>query len=168
MSTLMRAARAVTIACLSAGLPFGVSGTAIADPADNQANNDKLFGLLSGGYTPADCQAGKQYPEDPFLARLGCGRNSQPGGPNAATYSLYGNSADLSKAFGLYGAPIPCPGSTDAGPTAWQGGMVKCGHDFYPHTSLFMLTWTREADLVVVNAEGPDLASLNAWWLSAR
>ena len=43
--------------------------------------------------------------------------------------------------------------------------MMKCAHDFYPHTSLFMLTWTKDADLVVVNAEGPDLASLYAWWL---
>ena len=31
------------------------------------------------GYTPADCQASEQYPEDPFLVRLGCGPNSQPG-----------------------------------------------------------------------------------------
>ena len=154
--------------CLSAVTLFGTSATATADPTDNQANSDKLFALLSGGYTAADCQAGKQYPEDPFLARLGCGRNSQPGGPNAATYSLYGNVADLNKAFGLYGAAIPCPGTTDPGPTAWQGGTVKCGHDFYPHTSLYMLTWTKDADLVVVNAEGPDLASLYAWWLSAR
>ncbi len=46
--------------------------------------------------------------------------------------------------------------------------MMKCAHDFYPHTSLFMLTWTKDADLVVVNAEGPDLASLYAWWLTAR
>jgi hypothetical protein len=106
-----------------------------------------LFALLCGGYPPRDCQAGKQYPEDPFLARLGCGPNSQPGGPNAATYSLYGNIADLNKAFNIYGSAIPCPGTTDPGPVAWQGGRVKCGHDFYPHTSLSMLTWTRDADL---------------------
>jgi hypothetical protein len=45
---------------------------------------------------------------------------------------------------------------------------MKCGHDFYPHTSQSMLTWTKDADLVVVNAEGADLASLYAWWLTAR
>ena len=168
MLTFVRAARAVIVACVSAVIFLGSSPTATADPADNQANNDKLFALLSGGYTPADCHAGKQYAEDPFLARLGCGLNSQPGGPNAATYSLYGNVADLNKTFNTYGSAIPCPGSTDPGLVAWQGGRVKCGHDFYPHTSLFMLTWTREADLVVVNVEGADLASLYDWWLSAR
>jgi hypothetical protein len=46
--------------------------------------------------------------------------------------------------------------------------MVKCGRDFYPQQSLSTLTWTADADLVVVNAEGPDLAALYAWWLSAR
>ena len=168
MFTFVQGARAMTAVCVFVVTFFGTAATAAADPADNQANNDKLFALLSGGYAAADCQAGKQYPEDPFLARLGCGRNSQPGGPNAATYSLYGNSADLNKAFNLYGPSIPCLGTTDPGPGAWQGGMVKCGHDFYPHTSQSMLTWTRDADLVVVNVEGPDLASLYAWWLSAR
>jgi serine/threonine kinase PknH len=168
MFTFVQGARAMAVAFVSAVTFCGTSATATADPTDNQANNDKLFAQLSGGYTPADCQAGKQYAEDPFLARLGCGRNSRPGGPNAATYSLYGNIADLKKAFSQYGASIPCPGTTDPGPIAWQGGMMKCGHDFYPHVSLSMLTWTKDADLVVVNAEGPDLAALSSWWLTAR
>jgi serine/threonine kinase PknH len=168
MVTFGRGARALTAACVSVAALFGMSATATADPSDNQANNDKLFALLAGGYTPADCKAGKQYAEDPFLARLGCGRNSQPGGPNSAIYSLYGNTADLNKAFGQYGASIPCTGTADQGPTAWQGGMMKCGHSFYPHTSQYMVTWTKDADLVVVNAEGPDVASLYAWWLTAR
>jgi hypothetical protein len=168
MFTFVQGARAMTAACVSAVAFFGTSATATADPTNNQADNDKLFALLSGGYTPADCKAGKQYPEDPFLARLGCGRNSRLGGPNAATYSLYGNVADLNKTFNLYSASIPCPGTTDPGPIAWQGGRVECGHDFYPQQSQSMLTWTKDADLVVVNAEGPDIASLYAWWLSAR
>src|SRR5262249_54820661 len=79
MSTFVRGATAMTAVCVSVVTFLGTSATATADPSDNQANNDKLFALLPGGYTPANCQAGKQYPEDPFLARLGCGRNSQPG-----------------------------------------------------------------------------------------
>jgi hypothetical protein len=159
MFTFVEGVRVMTAVCVSVVTFFGISATATADPPDNQANNDKLFALLSGGYTPADCQAGRGF---------GCGRNSQPGGPNAVTYSLYGNTADVNKTFNLYGASIPCPGTTDPGPTAWPGGTMKCGHDFYPHTSQSMLTWTKDADLVVVNAEGPDLASLYAWWLTAR
>src|ERR1700692_3131183 len=140
MFTFVQGARAMTVVCLSAVTLFGTSATATADPTDNQANNDKLFALLSGGYTPADCHAGKQYPQDPFLARLGCGRNSQPGGPWAATYSLYGNPADLHKTFNQYGTPIPCPGTTDPGPIPWQGGMMKCAHDAYPASSGFIVT----------------------------
>ena len=79
----------MTAACVSMLTFFGTSPTATADPT----NNDKLFAELSGGYTPSDCKAGKQYPEDPFLflARLGCGPNSQPGGPNAATQEARSN-----------------------------------------------------------------------------
>ena len=124
MFTFIRGARAMTAACVAAVTFCGTSVTATADPTDNQANNDKLFAQLSGGYTPADCQTGKQYAEDPFLARLGCGRNSRPGGPNAATYSLYANVSDLKKAFSLYGAPFPCPGTTRSGTdrlARWNG-----------------------------------------------
>ena len=172
MSTLMRAARAVNLVCLSAAILFGVSATATADPTDNQANNDKLFAMLSGGYTPTDCQASRQYPEDPFLARLGCGPNNQPGGPLRAVYSVYGSVADLDEAFNLIvgsGDPVPCPGTTDPGPIAWQGGIVLCATS---HTQVDagvpMLAWTKGADLLVVNVTGRDVAALYAWWLTAR
>jgi hypothetical protein len=46
--------------------------------------------------------------------------------------------------------------------------MVKCGHDFYLQESQSTVTWTKDADLMVVNTVGPDVASLYAWWLSAR
>jgi hypothetical protein len=67
MSSLIRAARAMAVVCFSAVILFGLSATATADPTDNQADNDKLFALLSAGYSPADCKASKPYPEDPFL-----------------------------------------------------------------------------------------------------
>ena len=174
MSSSIRASRAVTTVCLSAVILFGVSATANADPTDNQANTDKLFALLSAGYTAADCQASKPYPEDPFLARLGCGPNGQPNGPVSAIYSLYGSAADLNKTFNVYvnsGAPVPCPGTTDPGPMAWQGGMVICAtSNQQPDEGAPILTWTKNADLLVVTAKpkGRDLAALYAWWLPAR
>lgn len=163
MFTFVKCAKAMTAASISVVALFGALTTAAADPSDNQANNDKLFAMLSGGLTPADCKAGKQYPQDPFLARLGCDRNPQLGGPKAVIYSLYGNRADLDKTFDIsYGPAIPCPGPIDV-----QGGRAKCGHISYPQ-GMFELTWTKDADLVVVSADGPDLASLYAWWLTAR
>ena len=65
MFTLIRPARAITIVCISVVTLFGVPAMATADPTDNQAN-DKLFALISPGYTPADCQASKPYPEGPL------------------------------------------------------------------------------------------------------
>jgi hypothetical protein len=168
MFTFVQRARAMTVVCLSAVTLFGTSATATADPTDNQANNDKLFALLSGGFTPADCQAGPQSPQDPFLARVVCHHQHVSSGPYGAIYSLYGNPADLSQAFNQYGAPIPCPGTTDPGPIPWQGGIMKCGHDFYPQTAGFIVTWTRDADLVLANVDGRDLTDLYGWWLAAR
>src|ERR1700739_1387465 len=137
----MLAGTAMTAACVSAIAFCGTPATAPADPTDNQANSDKLFAVLSGGFTPADCQAGPQSPQDPFLARVFCHHQHVSGGPYGAIYSLYGNPADLSQAFNQYGAPIPCPGATDPGPIHWQCGMMKSGHVFYPHTCAFTETW---------------------------
>lgn len=140
-----------------------------ADPTDNQAN-DELSQMLSGGYTLADCRASQPYPQDPFLARLGCGPNSEAGGPTGAIYSLYGTAADLNKTFAIYahsGAALACPGAADPGPTAWPGGMVVCSAARGPNEGAPMLSWTRDADLLAVSASGSDLASLYAWWLAA-
>jgi hypothetical protein len=73
---------------------------------------------------------------DFISAKFGCGPNSQPGGPLGAIYTLYGNAADLNSAFDRQVhsyVSVPCPGTTDPGPIAWQGGMVLCttsrGHE---------------------------------------
>jgi serine/threonine kinase PknH len=174
MSTLIRAARAMTIVCLSAVIGFGQSPTATADPTGTQSNNDKLLGLLSGGYIPAECQASKPIPGDPFLARQGCGPNDLPGGPSSAIYSLYGSVADLNNSFNVAvnsGTPVPCPGTTGPGPIAWQGGMVLCAtSNQESDTGAPFMAWTRNADLLMVSAKpkGRDLAPLYAWWLTAR
>lgn len=165
MSILITAARVLAIACLLVASLIAGSTTATAEP-DDQANNDKLFAMLSGGYTPADCQAGKQYAEDPFLARLGCGPNGQPGGPRGATYSLYANANDMNNAFNKrLGDPIACSETTGAGPVAWPGGMVQCSYNSRAGTAL---SWTRDADLLVGVVSGTDVGSLYNWWLTAR
>jgi hypothetical protein len=160
LGTAMTATCVLVVTSVAASLP------ASADPADNQANNDKLFALLSGGFTPADCQAqGGLKPTDPVLAHVSCHRHI-PGGPYAVDYSLYGNPPDVTKPFNY--PSIPCPGTTDPAPIPWQGGMMKCAHNVYPASSGFVVTWTRDADLVVANAYGVDLAGLYSWWLAAR
>ena len=68
------AGTAMTTVCVSAVANCGTPTMATADPADNKANNDKLFALLSGGFTPADCQAqGGLKPPCPYpRAGHGC------------------------------------------------------------------------------------------------
>jgi hypothetical protein len=165
MSMLITAAKTLAIAGLLIVTIIHGPTTARADP-DNQVNNDKLFAMLSGGYTPADCQASKQYPEDPFLARLGCGPNGQEGGPTGATFSLYATDADMNAAFNRrLGDPIACSETTGPGPVSWSVGMVQCSHNSRAGTAL---SWTRNADLLVGVVSGSDVGSLYNWWLTAR
>jgi serine/threonine-protein kinase len=167
MFTMQRAARAVAVVCLSIATVFGATGTAAAGPA----SNEKLLGMLSGGYTAADCTPSEQYPEDPFRARFGCGANSQPGGPRSAIYSLYGAGFEVTEAFQAVagsGSPLACPGQVDPGPIGWQNGLVVCTTARGPSEGAPTLTWTKSADLLLVSVTGSDIASLYAWWLTAR
>ncbi len=169
MFELMQTARAIAIGCISAATLLGFSATAAADPTDTDASNEKLAGLIPPG--SGDCQVSKQYPEDPFLARLGCGQSSQPGGPHGATYSLYGSPADVDTTFGRLagsGNPVPCPGAAGPEPVSWGGGMVVCTTAAGPQQGAPTVSWTKTADLFVGSAMGNDLAALYTWWVAAR
>jgi serine/threonine-protein kinase len=166
---LLQPAQAIAVCCLFTAVLFGGSAPAAADPTTDRAHNDELAGLIPAG--SADCQVGQQYPEDPFLARLGCGQNSQPGGPYGAVYSLYGSPADMDAAFGRLagsGSPVACPGAADAQPVSWGGGMVVCTTARGPREGAPTVSWTKASNLFVGSASGGDLDSLYAWWLGAR
>lgn len=169
MFDLVQPSRAIAVGCLSAATLFGISAPAAADPASDQARNDELAALIPAGST--DCQIGRHYPEDPFVARLGCGQNSRPGGPYSAVYSLYGSPADADTAFGLLagsGSPVACPGAAGAQPVAWESGMVVCTTASGPRQGAPAVSWTKRSDLFVGSASGGDLTALYAWWLAAR
>ena len=46
--------------------------------------------------------------------------------------------------------------------------MMVCSTARGPDEGAPMLSWTKTVDLLVVSARGRDLASLYAWWLTAR
>lgn len=167
MFTLLRAARAGAVVCLSAATIFGSSATAAAGPI-----NDKLLGMLSAGYTPADCTLAEPPAEaDPYRSRFNCGPNAQPGGPRSAVYSLYGAGYEVTEALqavAASGSPLACPGQVDPGAIGWQNGLVVCTTGRGPSEGAPTLTWTKSADLLLVSATGTDIASLYAWWLTAR
>ena len=168
MFDLIKTAHATAIGCAATLTLLGVSATAAADP-DNAASNDTLTALIQSG--SGSCQVGKPYPEDPFLARLGCGQSTQHGGPYGAVYSLYGSPGDVDSAFGRLagsGRPIPCPGAAGPEPVSWGGGMVVCTTAAGPSDGAPTVSWSKTADLFVGSAMGSDLAALYTWWLAAR
>ena len=157
--------RAVAVGCLSAVTLIGASATAAADSPDDET----LAGLVPAG--SGDCQVSNLYPEDPFIARVGCGQNGAPGGPYSAVYSLYGNPAGVDATFGRLAAtgdPVPCPGATGPEPTAWGGGMVACAVATGPRQGASTVSWTKAGDVFVGSATGNDLDALYTWWLGAR
>ena len=169
MFELMQTARAIAIGCISAATLLGFSATAAADPTDTDASNEKLAGLIPPG--SGDCQVSKQYPEDPFLARLGCGQRSQPGGPHGATYSLYGSPADVDTTFGRLagsGNPVPCPGAAGPEPVSWGGGMVVCTTAAARSRARRLCRGPRPRICLSGSAMGNDLAALYTWWVAAR
>jgi hypothetical protein len=138
-----------------------------ATPEDTQ----KLFGLLSKGYTPADCQL--QDPEGNQVAAVSCDINTDPGGPLNARYALYRDAASLQSAFFSTIGPIklePCPGVNQS-PTVWhnQGspdqtaGFIGCGYA----DTLSQVVWTNNANLMLGATESiDDIPRHWQWWLA--
>jgi hypothetical protein len=166
MSRSFRHAFSAAALCLLAATTFGLSAPANAEPRDaDPANNGKLLAIVAPGLT--ECVVSKLY--DAAIARVGCSK-SPPGGPTAVIYSLYANADDMNKAFDSLtrsSDPVPCLGSIDSAPTAWNGGMVWCGTFRGPSQGAPTVVWTRTADLVVASAGGRDPVELYGWWLTA-
>ena len=182
------AIRPLAVAGAVATIAIGAAPTAGAGP------DEQLRNVLPAGYGPASCQS-PDNPSSPTgvpqsthaLAALECRDNSLPGGPTYAYYRLYGDQTTLDKAFsGEKGASrqaywwfLPCPGQEGTGPATWRdnrapdkvAGWVVCGKVYGPvhgNPEAKSIMWTRDSDLLLSIAEGPDLASLYDWWTRNR
>ena len=153
-------------------LPVTLAPTANADPPGATAtpeNMQKLYGLLSQGYTPQDCDpldlVGNQ------VAALDCGLNAEADGFLGVTYGLYTDAASLHSAFtdliGQYKL-VTCPGLKPS-PTTWHyddtpgapAGSLACGED----DTLSSVIWTDDANLMLAFADSFDyIAPLYEWW----
>jgi serine/threonine kinase PknH len=139
--------------------------------AESQA---RLFSLLPAGYPPGTCKP--ITPPQGLLARVLCGKNSDPDGPPSATYTLFPDGAALRTAFNRIlqtSNVVGCPGRIQS-PGPWHrnatpleaSGMLMCGTEQgYP-----TVVWTTDAELLigVVQAELPEptLDQLFRWWAS--
>lgn len=135
---------------------------------------ERLGELLPPGYAAAACEP-VATPKG-ALAKFGCERNSDPGGPPLATYTLLPDRAALKVAFDdiiRASTVVNCPGAIQS-PGPWRrnaspnvvAGTLFCGFQ----RDLPTLAWTDDAELLVAavrgDERGPTLEQLYRWWSS--
>jgi serine/threonine kinase PknH len=157
--------------------PTSDSQSASPSPAPTttpRPETDRLLRLVPTGYSADACKPASE-PKD-ALAQVDCARNTDPGGPVTATYTLVENKAALAAAFNeivLASTRVNCPGNIQS-PGPWRrnatpdkvSGVLFCGvQDGRP-----TVAWSDESRLVVGKAqsgqEGPTFDELYAWWSS--
>jgi serine/threonine kinase PknH len=132
----------------------------------------KLLSVLPRGYDDGVCTPASP-PATGALATVDCGPASPEGGPENARYSLFADQAALDRAFDESVAAnselFPCPNANADSPTTWHftetpdkvEGRIACG--------LFNgnqdVTWTFNSNLLIGDAQGPDIEGLHGWWL---
>jgi hypothetical protein len=130
--------------------------------------------MLPPGYPSASCRA-MAAPEY-ALAQVNCDKNSDPGGPLSATYTLVRDKAALDAASNdivTSSTRVNSPGNIQS-PGPWRrnaapekiSGVLYCGvQDNRP-----TVAWTDDARLVVSAVQsgdqGPTFSELYAWWSS--
>jgi serine/threonine-protein kinase len=146
------------------------SRTTTTEPS--QSFGSKLMALLPAGYSSDDCR--EVHPPAPgALATVDCTTPSTPGGPANARYSLFADQATLDSHFDGAIAEnsvlVQCPGSGVDSPTTWHytstpakvEGRIACG----TYNNNPDVTWTKNSDLLLADAQGPVLEDLHNWWL---
>jgi serine/threonine kinase PknH len=155
-----------------ASTPESSTTTASASPVADA--RERLRKLLPPGYSEAACEP-VATPKG-AVAKFGCERNSDEGGPPLATYTLVADRAALKTAFeDIIKASdvVVCPGSIQS-PGPWRrnatpqkvAGTLFCGYQ----RDLPTVAWTDDAELLVSairgDEKGPSLPLLYAWWTS--
>ena len=147
------------------------SARPVGASAPLSGDNARLLALLPRGYGSDSCTPVDPPVED-ALATLDCTGNSEPGGPTSSRYSLFADANALARQFQLTvneDAALTCPGNSDATPGTWhynstpnqEAGSVACGT--YKGTP--EVVWTNGPQLVLGDAQGPDLNAVHRWWL---
>ncbi|MGV0790332.1 hypothetical protein [Mycolicibacterium sp. XJ1819] len=134
----------------------------------------QLQRLLPPGY-PADACHPAPAPKD-ALAQVNCERNVDPGGPLAATFTLFAEKAALDAAFNeaiATAQQVNCPGNIQS-PGPWRrnatpdrvSGTLYCGTQEGRPT----VAWSDDTKLVLSavrsGPQGPTFPELYAWWSS--
>jgi serine/threonine protein kinase len=137
-----------------------------------QPSASKLMALLPAGYDRAACKA-VHPPATGALATVDCGQTSTAGGPANARYSLFADLPTLDSHFDVAikenSQLFQCPGSGIDSPTTWHytetpdqvEGRIACG----TYNDSPDLVWSKNSDLLLADAQGPNMDDLHQWWL---
>lgn len=149
--------------------PSSTTSVSTGADAETQARLNQLLppGYPSGACTPIP-------PLQGALAKVSCDRNTDPGGPPSATYTLLRDNTALRAAFDdaiQNASVVNCPGAIQS-PGPWRrnatpnvvSGTLVCAIQQGRPT----VNWTDDADLLFSAAQsgpgGPTLEQLYAWW----
>ncbi|WP_267296272.1 hypothetical protein [Mycobacterium hackensackense] len=151
----------------------GTASTSSGPRQRDDAAETKLRALLPPGYEPSACTA--VDPEGNATATIRCAANTDPGGPQSATFSLFGDAVALRTAFTETAAAnsvVVCPGNIQS-PGPWRrnsapqqsAGDLLCALNT-SHTPIIAWTSTRDLLLAEITGELPttSLGGLYSWW----
>ena len=158
----------ISTGVLSLGGSRSTTTTPSAPASGYTADDDKLVGLIShAGYQRSTCKP-QHPPKDNALSTLEC--DAIDGGPNGATFWLYGDQSAVDDGFSNVTSNVSlqtCPdGTTSPGkwhytqnPTASAGGLA-CGSQ----NGNAVVMWTEDSKDFVAMVRGSDLKALFEWW----
>jgi serine/threonine kinase PknH len=133
----------------------------------------KLMALIPTGYPTSVCQAASP-PSPGALATIDCDKSVQPGGPEAARYSIFADKDQLTLHFTESlkenEETLRCPGADADSPIDWNfkanpdevAGQVACGS--YQGNADVM--WTQYDQLLLADVQSTDMNALHDWWLN--
>jgi Hsp70 protein len=147
------------------------SPSASTTPAAQMSDDElRLMRLLPSGYTNSTCKPVRPPMQD-ALSTVDCDTNSEPGGPTNARYSLFADPAALAASFQKSTNEDTLQQCPDGGksPGTWHydatpnqtAGSIACGS--YKNNPDVM--WTKDSQLLLGDAQGPDMNALHQWWL---
>ncbi|MDV3133365.1 hypothetical protein [Mycobacterium sp. 29Ha] len=140
-------------------------------PAPTAAQS-RLQRLLPAGYSPGACTPAPAPAH--AVAKVLCTRNTDRGGPPAASYTLVAEKSSVRPVFDdivRNSAIVTCPGNIQS-PGPWRrnatpqhiSGTLVCSY----RAGRPAVSWTTDADLLVsdvlADADGPPLDELYDWW----
>jgi serine/threonine-protein kinase len=133
----------------------------------------KLMALIPTGYPTSVCQAASP-PSPGALATIDCDKSVQPGGPEAARYSIFADKDQLilhfNESLKENEETLRCPGADADSPIDWNfkanpdevAGQVACGS--YQGNADVM--WTQYDQLLLADVQSTDMNALHDWWLN--